>query len=81
MNHLAYLTVVYMLGSRYHSGQWSRGYRLACLASERAKREHSGLDLGRMCEQLRAHAPFQSKSFRARVAFYLRKLRKYRYSL
>lgn len=82
-DHLAYLLAVYYIGTRYHSGQDSKGYSLSCLAQQRASREHSALDLGRQLENLtarkskRIHRP----EFVTAVAFYLRKLRKHRFSL
>ena len=84
MHHLAYLMTCYILGVRYHSGQWSKGYELLCMAQERASREHSALDLGRQMENLadrnkrrRIYSPEYIKA----VAFWMRKMRKYRHNL
>jgi hypothetical protein len=81
MQHLAFLTACYKLGTRYHTGQWSRGYRLACLASERCRREHSALNIGRVVELLDSHSRIQSQEFRDCVAYHLRKLARHRHSL
>lgn len=82
MHHQAYLVACYMLGMQYHSGQWSNGYRLLCLADQRANREHPGWDIGRTVEQLSAGELYQHGGvFRNAVAYYLNKLRKYRHSL
>lgn len=82
MHHLAYLTAIYKLGLQYHSGQWSKGYRLLCIADKRAKKYHSALDLGRIVENLDSHKFYRKgDKFRNLVAFYLNALRKYRKSL
>lgn len=83
MNHLAYLTAVYWLGERYHSGQGSRGYYLLCLAWQRAFREHCCVDLGRTCEQLRTHSKLYPKHtpFRREVARHLFNMRRVRNKL
>lgn len=82
MCELAYLTACYILGSRYHSGQWSRGYRALCLAQKRALVENSGLDIGRVAEHLDAHTLYRSGSeFRNAVAAALRRMRHSRHSL
>ena len=82
MMHQAYLTAVYMLGTRYHSGQWSRGYQLACIAQERMNREHSCADVGRMAEHLDGHTLYSRGSpFRNAVACCLRRLRHCRHAL
>lgn len=33
--------VLYHLAADYHSGQWSRGYRLLCHCQRRLKRHHN----------------------------------------
>lgn len=78
---LAYLIAVYILGTRYHSGQASKGYRLAYIADERARR--SGIDLGRQVENLadRRKKKIYTKEHIKMVACCLRKLRKYRFDL
>lgn len=81
MEHQAYLTACYILGYRYHSGQWSKGYSLLCMASERGKREHSCWNVGRTMEQLENHSPVCSQKFRDMVAYFLKKMRKHRDSL
>lgn len=87
MNHLAYLTACYILGTRYHSGQSSKGDRLQCQAQERARREHSALNLGRVVDGLYGHTfpegytyP-QGCKFRRTVAHFLRRMRHSRFSL
>jgi hypothetical protein len=35
---------VYALGVHYHSGQWSRGYRLSCIAGSQLRRRFPGQD-------------------------------------
>jgi hypothetical protein len=78
----AYLVACYILGSRYHSGQWSKGYRLLCQASERAARNHSAWDIGRTVEQLEDHKLYrQGSEFRNMVAYFLRHMRKHRFNL
>lgn len=82
MEHQAYLTACYILGYRYHSGQWSKGYSLLCMASERGKREHSCWNVGQTMEQLEKHQLYaQNSKFRNQVAYFLKSLRKYRKSL
>lgn len=82
MNHQAFLTVCYMLGLHYHSGQASKGYALLCMASERAKREHSAWNVYRTVEQLQEHRLYpKGCEFRNRVAYFLRKMRHHRHSL
>lgn len=82
MYEQAYLVACYMLGERYHSGQWSKGYRLLCLAEERGRRNHSCWDIGRTVEQLREHKLYrQGGDFRRAVAYMLNSLLKYRHTL
>ena len=76
----AYLTACYILGSRYHSGQASKGYRLLCQASERARREHPGWRIDTSWEQLYALYP-KGGEFRNAVAFWLKSMRHSRWSL
>ena len=35
-----FLVALYHFGAYYHSGQWSRGYRLMCQAATYLKREY-----------------------------------------
>lgn len=82
MQHQAFLVVCYLLGSRYHSGQWSNGYRLMCLAEKRARREHSAWNVGRTVEQLKAGKLYpKGSNFRNAVAAILWKMRKHRFYL
>lgn len=86
MRHLAYLTACYILGSRYHTGQSSKGYRILCLAQERCKREHSALDIGRVIDGLYSRTDCgytypKGCKFRKAVAFFLRRMRHSRKSL
>lgn len=82
MNHQAFLVVCYILGTNYHSGQWSKGYSLLCLAEMRARREHSSWNIGRTCEQLRNHELYPKHcAFRKLVAYYLFRMRKHRTNL
>ncbi len=86
MHHLAYLTACYWLGMRYHSGQWSKGYRLLCLADQRGRREHSALNIGRIAGDIEVNGRISTLhphggEFRRVLAYYLRKLRKYRFDL
>lgn len=82
MEYQAYLTACYILGYRYHSGQWSKGYSLLCLALERGKRDYSGWNIGRTVEQLENHQLYcQNSKFRNMVAFFLKKMRKCRQTL
>lgn len=82
MYEQAYLVACYMLGERYHSGQFSKGYRLLCMAKERGRRNHSAWDIGRTVEQLREHKLYrQNEPFRRAVAYMLNQLRKYRHAL
>ena len=83
MHELAYLIAVYKLGSDYHSGQWSKGYRLLSLASIRLKRtQHNS---SRMYDQLFHDQKYgvypKHSKFRSLVAYYLFKLRKYRWEM
>lgn len=41
LSEMMYLAAIVHLGTRYHSGQWSKGYRLQCLAEKRMYREFS----------------------------------------
>lgn len=80
MAELAYLTAVYKLGRDYHSGQWSKGYRLLCIADQRARRQ--GISLGRIVEQLETDRLYKKGCrFRQLVAFWLFNLRKHRTEL
>ena len=82
MNHQAFLVVCYILGSRYHSGQCSKGYALLCMAQTRAAREHSAWNVGRTVEQLDNHRLYkQGGKFRNQVAAILWRMRKHRHSL
>ena len=82
MHHIAFLAVCYLLGSRYHSGQWSKGYQLLCLADQRSRREHSALNIGRVVEHLDNNTLYpKDGTFRNMVAYYLHKMRKHRFDL
>lgn len=82
MHHYAYLTAVYWLASHYHSGQWSKGYRLMCIAQERQRQHHAGAALYRTVEQLQNDQLYTKHSdFRRVVAYYMHRLRKYRFKL
>jgi CxxC motif-containing protein (DUF1111 family) len=82
MYEQAFLVVCYKLGASYHTGQWSPGYRLQCLASSRAARNHSAWNIGRTLEQLDGHVLYmQGGPFRNAVACILRSMRKHRFSL
>ena len=82
MIHQAFLAACYMLGVNYHTGQWSKGYRLLCLADQRAKREHSAWNVGRTVDQLAEHKLYpKGCEFRNNVAYFLRRMRKHRFSL
>ena len=82
MYEQAYLVACYMLGERYHSGQFSKGYRLLCMAEERGRRNHSAWSVARSAYQLREHKLYrQGGDFRRAVAYMLNKLRKYRHAL
>jgi hypothetical protein len=88
--HLAFMTAIYRIALRHHSGQWSRGYRLMCYTKTRVARYHSALDIGRVCEGLDYHSPsvniFGRKAmkypkhcqFRKDVAYYMMKIRHWR---
>jgi hypothetical protein len=76
MNELAYLYVVWRLGRDYHSGQWSRGYRILCLAEHRCAREWRGIhSLDCVDRELKEHAAYVKPEFRSYVAFWLRRMR------
>lgn len=77
---LAYLAACYWLGSNYHSGQWSRGYRCLCQAQQYSLREY-GVDLGRHWDQLSSHSRLQGQQYRNYVAYWLRRMKGSRYSL
>lgn len=82
MNSIEFLVVCYKLGVNYHSGQWSKGYRLLCLAQMRADQEHTGMNLGRTLEQLDKHTLYpKGGSFRNEISIILMKMRHYRFSL
>lgn len=84
MNHIAYLYVCYRLGRDYHSGQSSRGYKLLCQAMDRCQQYHPGISFDRMDCCLSSPIGFvypKNCAFRKLVAFYLNKLRKYRWEL
>lgn len=82
MYEQAFLTACYILGLRYHSGQWSKGHRLMCLAEQRGSRNHSAWDIGRTVEQLQDHQVYpRGGEFRCAVAFWLLRLRHHRESL
>lgn len=72
MNY-AYLVAVYTLGCRYHSGQYSRGYRLLCLANH-----YADCWYGRC---ITTPAFIHDPELRREVAFWLRRLRHSRHSL
>ena len=76
---LSYLTACYILGTRYHSGQWSRGYSAFNIANQFALRD--GISLGRIVEQLSKHSILQSRQFRSSVAYYLWRMKGSRTSL
>ena len=91
LEHLAFMTAIYRIAIRHHSGQWSRGYRLLCYSAERVRKYHSALDVGRVCEALDLHTkgPFDPNRpepfkyhrhslFRDRVAYYMLKIRHWR---
>ena len=77
MYELAYLVVCYALGVNYHTGQMSQGYRLACLALERGRREHSALNVGDVWDKLHNKRVLYPKggAFRKAVAFWLWRMR------
>lgn len=82
MSEQAFLTVCYMLGSRYHSGQSSKGYRLLCLAERYASRNHSAWNVGRTLEHLDNHTLYpQGGAFRNCVAAILFRMRRHRFTL
>ena len=80
MHHLAYCYACYMLGRDYHSGQASKGYLLLCLAKQRLRREHNYHTPMSMEAMLRKPL-CRNQEFRNLVAYYLKKLRKYRKEL
>lgn len=82
MYHYAFLVACYILGTSYHSGQASKGYRLLCLADQRACREHTGVSIGRTVFQLQTHLLYpKGCDFRNAVAYFLKRLRHQRHSL
>jgi len=82
MIHQAFLTACYILGSNYHSGQGSDGYRLLCLAETRAKREHSAWNIGRTVEQLDKNQLYpKGCDFRNHVAYFLKTMKKHRFHI
>jgi hypothetical protein len=81
MYHQAFITVCYMLGARYHSGQSSKGYELLCLAQRRAVQCHSGWNVGRTVEALEwGNTTIYPKggAFRNAVAYYLKAMKHHR---
>lgn len=82
MHHYAYLVALYMLCEYHHSGQWSKGYHLLCLAQTRGEREHGFASVARSADQCRKWQLYKKNGeFRRAVAYYLFKLRKYRHDL
>jgi len=80
MHELAYLIAAYRLGVDYHSGQWSKGYRLQCQAEERLSR--SQINPGRTWEQLDARTVYpRGAGFRNAVALWLKRMRHSRHTL
>ena len=82
MFHIAFLAVCYKLGVCYGGSEFSKGYALHSRASERASREHSALNIGRVVEHLDNHTLYgQGSNFRNSVAYILNKMRKHRFDL
>lgn len=82
MFELGYLFACYILGSRYHTGQWSTGYAMMCMASMRAKRENSALDIGRAVELLNNQRIYpKGCEPRNIVAYWLKRMRHRRNTL
>lgn len=85
VDDVAYHWAIYRLCRDYHSGQSSKGYRLLCIADQRFQRDHSRYgysSLGKIDEMYCGRFTITRKSFtRKRMAFYLRKLMKFRNSL
>ena len=71
------------IGNSYHTGQWSRGYRLMCLAT--SKLERLGItniiDQWDCTSQRGYDKRSWAKPFRSHVARELNWLRKYRWTL
>lgn len=82
MQHLAYLIVMYKLGSDYHSGQASNGYKMMCQAQQRLAEHHNIFQPSRIVDHLRCHTLYpKGGDFRNAVAYYLKKFKKYRWKL
>lgn len=72
----AYLVALHRLGSVYHSGQWSKGYRLMCLADTYSRRWYG------IAPAWPSHFGGESNvRFRRAVAYWLRHLRHHRHTL
>lgn len=78
----AYLVACYILGTQYHSGQFSKGYSLQCMVDEYVRREYPGWNISRTMEHLDMHTLYgKHSSFRNAVAYCLFRMRKHRSEL
>jgi hypothetical protein len=78
---LGYLLALHKLCSLNHSGQWSKGYRLMCLAEQRLIKQHgwkSVSDFSTLPKREPGDSPMFVDLLRDAIAFWLKRLKRYR---